>query len=128
VVDLFCARADDLIVPSPSQHVLIPQGGAVARGPAHYPLPWRHAPWCVHPFGLWENPADDDRGRQWARNIRADLRPWAIDAVYLNFIGEEGEDRHMAGFGQENYRRLAKVKAQYDPENLFRLNHNIKPA
>ena len=127
-VSLFCARADDMIVPSPSQHVLIPQGGAVARGPAEYPIPWRSAPWCVHPFGLWEDPSDDERGRQWARSIRADLEPWASGAVYLNFIGDEGEDRVVAGFGRENYERLAKVKARYDPDNLFRLNHNIKPA
>jgi hypothetical protein len=58
-VDRFCARAPDMIVPSPSQHVLFPQGGAVARGPSEYPVPWRRAAWCVHPFGLWEGP----RGR-----------------------------------------------------------------
>jgi FAD/FMN-containing dehydrogenase len=127
-IDLFCARANDMIVPSPSQHVLLPQGGAVGRGPADYPVPWRHAPWVVHPFGAWQEPADDERGRQWARDIRADLKPWSSGAVYLNFIGDEGEDRVVAGFGRENYARLAKVKARYDPENVFRLNHNIKPA
>jgi FAD/FMN-containing dehydrogenase len=127
-VDLFCRRAQDMIVPSPSQHVLFPQGGAVGRGPAAYPIPWRHAPWIVHPFGLWSDPADDERAKQWAYNVRADLRPWSSEAVYLNFIGDEGEDRVVAGFGRENYARLAKVKAQYDPQNLFHLNHNIKPA
>jgi len=127
-VKRFCARAQDMIVPSPSQQVLIPQGGMVARGPSDYPIPWRQAPWCVHPFGLWENPDDDARGRQWAHDIRTDLKPWANGNVYLNFIGDEGKDRVVAGFGQENYQRLAAVKAQYDPENIFHLNHNIKPA
>ena len=126
-VDRFCARAPDMIVPSPSQHVLFPQGGAVARGPSDYPIPWRRAAWCVHPFGLWEDPADDDRARRWAHDIRADLLPWATGAVYLNFIGDEGRDRLVAGFGRENYDRLAAVKADYDPDNIFRLNHNIEP-
>lgn len=127
-INLFCARADDMIVPSASQHVLFPQGGAVGRAPYDYPLPWRHAPWIVHPFGLWQDPADDERGKQWARDIRADLKRWSSGAVYLNFIGDEGADRVVAGFGRENYVRLAKVKAEYDPENVFRLNHNIIPA
>ncbi len=127
-VDLFCARAADMIVPSPSQHVLFPQGGAVARGPAEYPVPWRHAPLIAHPFGLWADPADDERARQWARAIRADLQPWSSGAVYLNFIGDEGHDRVVAGFGAANYARLARVKARYDPDNLFHLNHNIQPA
>jgi FAD/FMN-containing dehydrogenase len=124
----FCARARDMLVPSASQHVLFPQGGAVARGPRDYPIPWRHAPWIVHPFGLWKDPADDDRARRWAHDVRADLRPWSSGAVYLNFIGDEGQDRVVAGFGKENYARLARVKAHYDPDNVFRLNHNIKPA
>ncbi|TVL93814.1 FAD-binding oxidoreductase [Streptomyces sp. SAJ15] len=125
---VFCARAADMICPSPSQHVLFPQGGAVARGPADYPVPWRTAPWVVHPFGLWSDPADDERGRQWARQTRADVQPWSSGAVYLNFIGREGEQRVVAGLGPENYRRLAAVKATYDPDNVFQLNHNIKPA
>jgi FAD/FMN-containing dehydrogenase len=127
-VNRFCARAQDMIVPSPSQQVLIPQGGMIARGPSDYPIPWRQSPWCVHPFGLWEDPNDDERGRQWTRDLRADLTPWASGNVYLNFIGDEGKDRVLAGFGQANYQRLAAVKAQYDPKNIFHLNHNIKPA
>jgi FAD/FMN-containing dehydrogenase len=126
-IDRFCARSNDMVVPSPSQQVLIPQGGMIARGPSNYPIPWRQSPWCVHPFGLWENPDDDDQGRQWVHDIRADLKPWATGAVYLNFIGDEGRDRVVAGFGRENYEKLAKVKAQYDPNNVFHLNHNIKP-
>lgn len=126
-VDRFCARARDMIIPSKSQQALLPQGGAIDRGPSGYPIPWRHAPWCAHPFGLWEDSLDDERGRLWAHNVRADLRQWASGAVYLNFIGDEGEDRVVAGFGPENYQRLAKVKSRYDPDNIFRLNHNIKP-
>jgi FAD/FMN-containing dehydrogenase len=126
--DLFSARAHDMPSPSPSQHVLFPQGGAVARDADLYPLPWRHAPWTVHPFGLWEDPADDARAKEWARGLRHDMQPWASGAVYLNFIGQEGQDRVIAGFGRENYERLAAVKAEYDPDNIFRLNHNIKPS
>jgi len=126
-VDVFCERAQDMIVPSPSQHALLPQGGAVARGRDDYPIPWRKAPWVVHPFGVWEDAADDERGRQWARDTRADMRPWSSGAVYLNFIGDEGEERVVAGLGRENCKRLAAVKRQFDPDNVFRLNHNIKP-
>ncbi len=126
-VDVFCARSADVIVPSPSQHVVFPQGGLTARQGHEWPTPFRTAPWVVHPFGLWDDPADDDRGRQWARDVRADVQPWATGDVYLNFIGEEGGDRVAAGFG-EHYERLARVKAEHDPDNVFHLNHNIQPA
>lgn len=127
-VDAFCDRAASMIVPSPSQHVLFPLGGAVDRPPDDYPIPWRGSPWVVHPFAVWDDPADDERAEQWTKDVRADLRPWASGAVYLNFIGDEGVDRVVAGFGEDNYRRLAAVKAELDPDNVFHLNHNIKPA
>lgn len=127
-IDLFCARAHDMIVPSPSQHALLPWGAAVAHHTDRWPLPHRRAAWVVHPFGTWENPDDDERGIAWAKAVCADMKPFATGDVYLNFIGNEGESRVLAGFGPENYKRLAAVKATYDPENIFRLNHNIKPA
>ena len=126
-IDRFATRANDMIVPSGSQHILLPQGGAMGRIASDHPIPWRHASWVVHPLGLWKDPADDERGKRWARNSCLDVRPWSSGAVYHNFIGDEGAERLIAGFGRENYARLARVKKQYDPNNLFRLNQNIKP-
>lgn len=40
----------------------------------------------------------------------------------------DDEDRAIAGFGRENYDRLAALKAELDPDNVFRLNHNVQPA
>ncbi|MFF0485526.1 FAD-binding oxidoreductase [Streptomyces sp. NPDC004435] len=127
-VDVFCARGERIPAGTATQHVLFPLGGAAARGPSDYPLPWRGAPWVVHPFATWEDPALDGAAIQWVHDVRTDMRPWTTEAVYLNFIGAEGEQRVVAGFGADNYARLAAVKAAYDPDNVFRLNHNITPA
>jgi FAD/FMN-containing dehydrogenase len=56
------------------------------------------------------------------------LAPWSTGAVYLNFIGDEGADRVVAGYGRQNYDRLAAIKAEYDPGNVFNRWHNIVPA
>ncbi|MBV1854259.1 FAD-binding oxidoreductase [Catellatospora tritici] len=127
-VQRYCDRAYDMVVPSPSQHVLFPYGGAVARSTAGYPVPWRRAPWVVHPLGLWTDPEDDKRAVSWARDTRADMKPWSTGAVYSNFIGAEGAERVVAGYGLDNYRRLAALKSRYDPDNVFHLNPNIKPG
>jgi FAD/FMN-containing dehydrogenase len=127
-VDVFCARAHDMVVPSPSQHIAFPWGGAVLRAAADWPLPHREASWAIHPLGLWADPADDERALAWGRGICADVRPWATGAVYLNFVGDEGQDRVRAGYGEANYERLAAVKAEYDPESVFHLHHHIRPA
>jgi FAD/FMN-containing dehydrogenase len=82
----------------------------------------------VHPFALWERPDDDDRVIGWAKTFRDEIARFASGGVYLNFIGDEGEDRVRAAFGDEKYHRLAKLKAQYDPDNVFRGNQNIRPA
>jgi FAD/FMN-containing dehydrogenase len=126
-IEIFCRRAHDMVAPSPSQHIMFPWGGAVARGAGDWPLPHRQAPWAVHPLGLWEDRADDDQAIAWARGTCADMRPWATGGVYLNFVGDEGADRVRAGYGDDNYERLAKVKTKFDPHNVFHLHHNIKP-
>ncbi|MGI5453635.1 FAD-binding oxidoreductase [Streptomyces sp. CA-249302] len=128
LVDVFCARADSIPAPTGTQHVLFPQGGAIASGPHEFPVPYRDAPWAVHPFGIWEDPADDERCMRWVRDVRADVQPWSTGATYLNFIGDEGEERVVAGLGAENTARLGAVKRRYDPDNVFRFNHNIKPG
>ncbi|GGR78006.1 oxidoreductase [Streptomyces humidus] len=127
-VDAFCGLAQTLPVPTGTMHALFPQGGAIAAGPHEYPVPYRDAPWAVHPFGLWEDPADDERCIRWVRDVRAAVQPWSTGAVYLNFIGDEGADRVVAGLGARNARLLADVKRRYDPDNVFRFNHNIRPA
>ncbi|WP_418956263.1 FAD-binding oxidoreductase [Streptomyces tritici] len=127
-VDQYCARGAAIPAGTATQHVLFMLGGAVAGGAARWPQPWRTAPWAVHPFATWEDPALDEPAVQWVRDVRADARPWAVDSVYLNFVGVEGEQRVVNSFGEENYRRLAAVKAQYDPDNVFRHNHNIVPT
>lgn len=128
-VAAFCAAGRELPVPSPSMQPLFPQGGAIGRGPADTPLPWRTAPWAVHPMGMWADPAHDAAGRAWARGVREAMRPWAHGGVYLNFLGaEENADRIVAGWGVGSYARLRKVKSEFDPHNVFRNNHNIAPA
>ncbi|MFD5793516.1 FAD-binding protein [Streptomyces diastatochromogenes] len=127
LVDVFCARAADMPVPTSSQHIVFPQGGAIAAGPHANPVPYRDAPWAVHPFAVWEDPADDERAVAWVRDVRTGVRPWSTGDVYLNFIGEEGAERVRAGLGEGNLLRLEKVKRAYDPDNVFRFNHNIRP-
>jgi FAD/FMN-containing dehydrogenase len=125
-LETFCRRAHDMVVPSPSQHILFPWGGAVAAAASEWPLPHRVASWVAHPLGLWEDAADDERARRWARGTCADLRPYSTGSVYLNFESDS-EDRVEQGFGREHYARLAAVKAELDPDNVFCLHHNIRP-
>lgn len=128
LVDVFATRAWTMPVPTGTQHLLFPLGGAIAEGPADYPVPYRNSPWAVHPFGIWDDRADDERCLRWVRDVRADVRPWSTGAVYLNFVGDEGADRVVAGHGVDDHRRLTAVKTEYDPDNVFRFNHNIPPA
>ena len=74
------------------------------------------------------DPADTDANIAWARNFRRDIAKYTNGGVYLNFIGNEGQDRVRAAYGDDNYRRLAQVKAEWDPKNVFRGNQNIEPA
>jgi FAD/FMN-containing dehydrogenase len=128
-IDAIHAHSLQTPSPGPAQSAIVPWGGAVARvGEDETPLTQRDATWVVHPFALWEDAADDDAVIGWARGFRDDLRRFASGGTYLNFIGDEGEDRVRAAFGEEKYRRLETIKAHYDPDNVFRGNQNIKPA
>ena len=67
--------------------------------------------------------------RDWVRSIWDELRPLAADGGgYVNFMAEADADRVRASYGAAKYERLAHIKAEYDPGNLFHRNANIKPA
>jgi len=112
----------------PGWTMLVPWGGAVARPEHDLPLANRDARWVIHPGAFWSDPAKDHEAAAWARSFREDLHPYSSGGVWLNFIGNEGDDRIRAAFGDANYRRLQAVKAAYDPENVFQSNHNVPPS
>ncbi|HJS27388.1 MAG TPA: BBE domain-containing protein, partial [Actinomycetota bacterium] len=63
----------------------------------------------------------------WVRRLAAALHQ-GDDAAYVNFLGDEGPDRIRAAYPGGTWDRLRRIKARYDPTNLFHLNQNIPPA
>lgn len=105
-------------------------GGAMSRvAENHTAYGRRDAPYLVTAEATWIDPQQNDRYIQWARDLLAALQPFSRGGLYLNFpgFGEEKEAMLRASYGS-NYDRLAGLKTQYDPGNLFRMNLNIRPA
>jgi FAD/FMN-containing dehydrogenase len=73
----------------------------------------------------WDDPADSPANMSWTRELFDAMSPH-LGGVYVNNLGEEGSDRVQDAYGV-NYGRLAGIKAAYDPDNVFRLNQNIRP-
>ena len=88
----------------------------------------RTAAWNVHYICGWTDPADNARNIEKVKAAASVLKPWATGRVYLNYIGDEGQERIEASFGPQKLARLRALKAKWDPENLFRHNHNIRPG
>jgi FAD/FMN-containing dehydrogenase len=84
--------------------------------------------YLVSPEANWEDPADDAANIEWLRALLRDLEPHAAGGAYLNFPGllEEGDALVRASL-DATYDRLARLKAEYDPDNVFSRNHNIPP-
>jgi FAD/FMN-containing dehydrogenase len=76
---------------------------------------------------IYPDPADTPKNVEWVRKYYEDLHAHSLGGAYVNFMMEEGQDRVKASY-RHNYARLAALKKKYDPDNLFRINQNIKPA
>ncbi|MCW9706130.1 FAD-binding oxidoreductase [Fodinibius salsisoli] len=87
---------------------------------------YRDANWSMVIAGVTDDPADNEKITDWSRDYWEAIHPHSAGAAYINFMMEEGEDRIHATYG-DNYERLQKIKSEYDPDNLFRVNQNIKP-
>lgn len=108
---------------------LIRLGGYASRvAPDSTAVVAREHPYIIHLMATWTDPADSARCMAWAGQAFEILRPLGPASAYLNFVGDEGQDRIRATFGDTGYQRLAELKARLDPNNKFTLNHNIEPA
>ncbi len=88
----------------------------------------RDATWSMVIAGVDPDPVNLDTIKTWADGLWKALHPYSLrGGSYINFMMEEGQDRIKATYG-ENYERLQKVKAKYDPENFFHINQNIEPG
>jgi FAD/FMN-containing dehydrogenase len=88
---------------------------------------YRDARWGSVIVGVDPDPANADRLKQWCVDYFEAVHPYSAGGAYVNMMMDEGQDRVRASY-RDNYDRLAKIKATYDPDNLFRVNQNIEPA
>jgi FAD/FMN-containing dehydrogenase len=101
--------------------------GAASR-PGNDEMAWgyRHAKWAQVVAGVDPDPANAGAITEWCRAYSDALKPYVLAGGYSNFAMDE-PDRVRGMYGA-NYDRLARTKAQYDPDNVFRVNQNIAPA
>ena len=101
--------------------------GAVTRvGVADTAVPHREKGWNLVLMSVWMDPADTEANVAWTRESHAALQEHFSGGRWLNYLADDEGDAVRAAYGP-NYDRLVEVKRRYDPENLFRLNHNIAP-
>jgi FAD/FMN-containing dehydrogenase len=107
---------------------LYPINGAVHRvGPTDTPWGYRNANWGQVIVGVDPDAANAKSITDWAIAYHEALHPFAAGGAYVNMMMDEGQERVKASYG-ENYDRLAKIKAEYDPDNVFHVNQNIRPS
>jgi hypothetical protein len=116
-------------MPSPISGVAFQQmHGAASRVPlAETAFPHRDEHYDFVILSQWADAADSARNTQWTRESFEAMQPFLERGVYVNDLGEEGEERVKEAYGS-NYDRLVALKNKYDPTNLFRLNQNIRPT
>ena len=103
-------------------------GGAVARVPDDAAaFGYRGARLMVNVTAVDNSPEQGPERRAWASGLAAALSDGAA-AAYAGFLGDEGEHGVRRAYPPATLDRLARVKRQYDPDDLFRLNENIRPA
>ena len=132
------ARLDDELIerlcqlhvaaPGPQCEIHVHQlGGAVARVPDDATaFAERSMPFVLNAVDLWHDPNQADRHIGWARAVIDAASSASTGRAYVNFLGDP--DAARSSYGAHTYARLAALKAEYDPTNLFHLNHNIEPS
>lgn len=77
-------------------------------------------------IGEWLEAMDDDANIAWVKEAFGSMTSFTVDGAYVNYLADDEADRVRAAYGP-NWARLVQLKRRVDPDNLFRLNHNIDP-
>lgn len=117
---------------SPSPHTFAPfienwHGAATRVAATETAFPHRQYSWNLMIWSVWTSPSESEKNIQWTRKCWEALRPFLVADSYGNYLADEGDSSERAAYGP-NYDRLIALKNKYDPTNLFRMNHNIKPS
>jgi FAD/FMN-containing dehydrogenase len=104
------------------------EGGAAGRVAADATAyPHRSSEVFLHIFPGWADPSADADVMAWARGLSDAVAPFATGAVYVNMLADDEAARLPAAYG-DNYGRMVELKAKWDPDNVFRMNHNVVPG
>lgn len=127
-IDIFA----DFVGKSPSPHSFAPalehwHGAATKVGASDTAFPHRGNKFNFMAWSNWETPSESDENIQWTRDCWAAMKPFLISSAYGNYVSDEGDAVAREAYGP-NYDRLVALKNKYDPTNLFRMNHNVRPA
>ncbi len=116
-------------IPTPlSQMHLYPISGAASRvGKEETPWAYRDANYAGVIVGVDPDPANAEKITDWCKAYWEAVHPYSSGGAYSNFMMDEGQDRVKASY-KHNYDRLVQIKTKYDPDNVFRVNQNIRPA
>jgi FAD/FMN-containing dehydrogenase len=126
-IDLHAKYGAQLPTMHSTMHIYPLNGAAQRAGRNDTAFSFRDANFAEVIVGVDPDPASNERMIQWAKDYWLALHPHSAGGAYVNMIMDEGEDNVKAAY-RENYARLARIKAVYDPTNLFHTNQNIKPT
>ena len=110
-----------------SMHLYPIDGRVHDVAPGDTAFSYRRSNWASVIVGVDPDPANKGRITEWTKDYFDALHPYSAGGAYVNFMMDEGQERVQATYG-DNYTRLGAVKRKYDPNNLFRVNQNIRPA
>lgn len=128
--DLIAFLVEHLRGPEPGDASILiePFHGAASRVPSEdTAFAFRHARFNVSGLAHWEQPERDSSGIEWAGSVRERLQPLSVGS-YLNYVSDTEADTAEDAYGVGAFTRLQAVKTAWDPDNIFRFNHNISPG
>ncbi len=126
-IDAHVKHGSDMPTPLSTMHFYPINGAASKVGKNDTPWSYRDSVFAEVIVGIDPDPSNKDKITKWTKDYWEATHPFSSGGAYVNFLMDEGEDRVKTTY-RDNYDRLSQIKKEYDPENIFCVNQNIKPA